>query len=248
MTSLGRPVPDPRLGRALRQPRVEEHRACGSPQNRTETSVASDPRLPSCSPFDQALFLASDTCSVGRTGRRPQRQSHGSRPFEPTAPAVSRHALRVTSPNSEPFSRPGCTLAREVTAVHGAPHGEVGVSEPRGAVEPLPPGRAALRAALTRSSACCFPSGRRRSSRCFPSSRSRPTDAAAAWKIPEAEARRELDALADRALLLDVGEPRAANLHPAAADGRFLRVLDDAGAGRHRPAPAGRALLPVSER
>ncbi len=37
-------------------------------------------------------------------------------------------------------------------------------------------------------------------------------------------------------------------LHAAAAHGRLLRVLDDAGQGRHRPAAAGRALLPVHHR
>ena len=74
-------------------------------------------------------------------------------------------------------------------------------------------------------------------------------DAARRWKMPEAEARQG----ARRA-----GRPRhpaghraprrPAHLRPAAADGRLLRVLDDAGAERHRPEAAGRAVLPVPER
>ena len=50
-------------------------------------------------------------------------------------------------------------------------------------------------------------------------------------------------------VLLDVedGDGRAA-LRAAAADGRLLRVLDDAGARRRRPEAARRAVLPVPER
>jgi ferredoxin len=57
-------------------------------------------------------------------------------------------------------------------------------------------------------------------------------DAAAAWKMPEAEARRQLDALADRALLLDVGNHhrRTYTLPPPMAgffEFSMMRVRDD---------------------
>jgi ferredoxin len=57
-------------------------------------------------------------------------------------------------------------------------------------------------------------------------------DAAAAWKMPEAEARRQLDALADRALLLDVGDDgrRTYTLPPPMAgffEFSMMRVRDD---------------------
>ena len=44
------------------------------------------------------------------------------------------------------------------------------------------------------------------------------------------------------------GGPEGDSLHAPAADGRLLRVLDDAGARRHRPAPPRRAVLPVHHR
>ena len=54
--------------------------------------------------------------------------------------------------------------------------------------------------------------------------------------------------LASRAILVDVEHERQNHLHPAAAHGRFLRVLDDAPARRRRPESAGGTVLPVSER
>ena len=50
----------------------------------------------------------------------------------------------------------------------------------------------------------------------------------ASWKLDVAEARRVLDELAGRAILVDMERGRRDDLHPAAADGRLLRVLDDA--------------------
>jgi ferredoxin len=57
-------------------------------------------------------------------------------------------------------------------------------------------------------------------------------DAAAAWKVPEAEARRQLDALADRAILLDVanhGQPTYTLPPPMAGFFEFsmMRVRED---------------------
>ena len=56
-------------------------------------------------------------------------------------------------------------------------------------------------------------------------------DAAAAWKMPKAEARRQLDALADRALLLDVGNNGADYTLPPPMAGFFefsmMRVRED---------------------
>ncbi len=100
----------------------------------------------------------------------------------------------------------------------------------------------------TGSSRSSSPSGRRASSRSSRSGRSASRPPARVWKTSPAEARKTLDALAARALLLDAAGQRRDRLGPAPADGRLLRVLDDAGAGRHRPEGPRRALLPVPQR
>ena len=114
----------------------------------------------------------------------------------------------------------------------------------------FPAGRPAVGHRSTRSCGCCSRSARPASSRSCPSSPSPPPTAARAWKMPEAEATgdpRRAGRPAPSSSTSSDATARATYVLPA-ADGRLLRVLDDARARRHRPEAPGAAVLPVPER
>ncbi|MCK7469182.1 MAG: hypothetical protein MZU91_14380 [Desulfosudis oleivorans] len=141
-----------------------------------------------------------------------------------------RQALEVLRSRLDRGSGPGVAFSP-----HGAYHPQVGLLDPRRKAEPLPQG-APPADVLNRILGLLFSEREAELVSSSPSSRSPPSRRRGVWKIGAGRgaagprrARRPGDPPRRR------GRDGEHDLRPAAADGRLLRVLDDADARRHRP-------------